>query len=299
MKFDPQQYAGRVAVADGGWSTILRLRGAPAPLAELANTECPHLVAALAREFLAAGAEILTTNTFAANPLVLKARGIETGADRINAAGVEVARAAIGDRPVPLVGVMGPSGKILAVNEAPESDVADSFRAHARTLATAGADAICLETFSELAELLLAIRSAREAVELPLIACMSFDSGPQRTRTVMGTEAADAAAALREAGADVVGTNCGGGVAHALAPVVALRANMPGPLWVKPSIGLPDLVEGELRYPQTPEEFCEPVPNLLEAGANIIGGCCGVGPEHIKRLAAIVASRRRRGESQK
>lgn len=294
MKFDAQSYAGKLAVSDGGWSTLLRQRGAPAPLAELANVECPHLVAGLAREFLAAGAEILTTNTFAANPLMLKARGIETEAERIIRAGVEVARAEIASREVPLVGVMGPSGKILAVNEAPEAEVAESFRLHSRALADAGADAICLETFSEMAEALLAVRTVRGTVDLPIIACMSFDSGPQRTRTVMGSEAAEAASALAEAGADVVGMNCGGGVAHALAPVVALRANMKLPLWVKPSIGLPDLVDGELQYPQTPEDFCEPIPNLLEAGANIIGGCCGVGPEHIRRLAAIVASRRRR-----
>ena len=217
----------------------------------------------------------------------------------LNAAGVALARRAIADRDVLVIGAISPSGKILAVSEVGEDELLEAFSEQAQALAEAGVDAIVLETFSELAEILLALRAVKTATRLPVIASMSFDSGPQRTRTIMGARAEDCAAALDDAGADVVGCNCGSGINTVLPAVVALRGATALPLWVKPNSGLPELEDGRAVYRHSPEQFTAIVPTLIDAGANILGGCCGAGPEHIRRLAALVGSRRRRAARRK
>jgi methionine synthase I (cobalamin-dependent) len=288
-------YRNNVTVADGSWSTRLQARGVPtdAP-AELANLTHPHLVEALARDYIEAGARFVTTNTFAANRVVFERRGLQPDVAEVNRTGAALARKAVQDADALVAGSIGPSGKILAVHEIAEGELAKVFQEQAAALAAGGADVIVLETFSELAEILLALDVVQTTTGLPVIASMSFDSGPQRTRTMMGAKAEDCATALEEAGADAVGCNCGAGIATILPAVVALRANTSLPLWVKPNAGLPELEGGRAVYKQTPDEFGHHVPELLEAGANIIGGCCGTGPEHIKRLAALVHSHKRR-----
>jgi len=290
-----QSYRRDVVVADGGWSTQLQARGLPGDrLAELANRTHPHLVEALARDYIAAGAGFITTNTFSANRFVFERRRITDDLAAINRAGAALAKTATQDAGALVAGSIGPSGKILAVREVSENDLRAAFAAQAEALADGGADVIVLETFSELAEILVALEAAKNAARLPVIASMLFDSGPQRTRTMMGARAEDCATALDEAGAAAVGCNCGSGIATILPAVVALRSNTKLPLWVKPNAGLPELENGKAVYKQTPDEFGQHVPPLLEAGVNIIGGCCGTGPEHIRRLAALVRSHKRK-----
>lgn len=280
-------------MADGGWSTRLQMRGVPADvMAETANVTYPETVVSLAHEYLEAGAVILTTNTFAANQWNLQRRGVSATVAQINRRGAELARQAVGSRAALVAGSMGPSGKILAVRETTPEQLAPLFAEQAAALAAGGADVILLETFSETAEVLVALKAVKEATGLPVIASMSFDSGPQRTRTMMGARAEDCAAALEDAGADVVGCNCGGGIETMLPAVVALRGATSLPLWVKPNAGLPELEGGQTVWRQTPEEFAGHWPPLLEAGANVVGGCCGTGPEHIRRLAALAGRRK-------
>jgi methionine synthase I (cobalamin-dependent) len=297
VKPDLKALRDGVTVADGGWSTQLWQRGVPTgTLAELANLTHPEVVVGLGQEYVAAGARFLTTNTFSANRIALARRGLTQSVRELNRAGAELARRAAGAAQVHVAGSIGPSGKILAVREASESELFDVFAEQAAALAEGGADLILLETFSELAEVLVALRAARAACELPVIASMSYDSGPQRTRTMMGTKAEEAAAALEAAGADIIGCNCGAGIAYVLPVVVALRAATNRPLWVKPNAGMPELEDGKPVYRQTPQEFASFVPKLVEAGANIIGGCCGTGPEHIRKVALVLAvGRRSRG----
>jgi methionine synthase I (cobalamin-dependent) len=292
-KLEP--YFRDTVVADGGWSTQLQARGVPddAP-AELANLTHPHLVEALARDYVAAGARFITTNTFGANRFMFERRGLQHDPAAVNRAGAALARQAIAGQDALVAGSIGPSGKILAVHEAKEEELVAAFAVQARALADGGADVIVLETFSELAEILLALDAAQKATGLPVIASMSFEAGPQRTRTMMGAPAEDCASALADAGADAVGCNCGAGIATVLPAVVALRANMALPLWAKPNAGLPELEGGKAVYKQTPDEFGQHVPALLDAGVNIIGGCCGTGPEHIRRVAALVKSHKRK-----
>jgi methionine synthase I (cobalamin-dependent) len=292
-------YRDDITVADGGWSTQLQARGVPtdAP-AELANLTHPELVEALARDYVAAGARFITTNTFSANPFVFQRRGLDHDLNKVNRAGAALAKKVTAHSGALVAGSIGPSGKILAVQEAHESELTAAFAAQAAALAEGGADLIVLETFSELAEVLLALEAVQKATPLPVIASMSFDSGPQRTRTMMGAKAEDCASALEESGADAVGCNCGGGIATFLPIVVALRGNTSLPLWVKPNAGLPELVDNQVVYRQTPEEFGHYIPDLLQAGANIIGGCCGSSPDHIKRISALVESHKRKTKTE-
>jgi 5-methyltetrahydrofolate--homocysteine methyltransferase len=266
--------------------------------AELANLTHPHLVEALARDYVAAGARFITTNTFSANRFVFARRAPEQNLNEINRMGAALARKVAAKAGALAAGSIGPSGKILAVGEVKEAELAAVFTSQATALAEGGADVIVLETFSELAEILLALKTVQQTTGLPVIASMSFDSGPQRTRTMMGARAEDCAAALEEAGADAVGCNCGSGITTFLPIVVALRANTSLPLWVKPNAGLPELVDGQVVYRQTPDEFGHFIPELLEAGANIVGGCCGSSPDHIARISALVESHKRKSNTE-
>lgn len=292
MKLEPQTLAGGVTVADGGWSTQLVIRGFPADgMAESANLTHPELVQRLAREYVEAGARFITTNTFSANQFALERHDLLAKLAEINEQGAALAKSAVGDQAV-VAGSLGPSGKILAVKEISEDALAAAVATQAKALAAGGADAIVLETYSEPAEILLCLRTVKEVTDLPVICTMSFDAGPQRTRTMMGARAEECAAALDDAGADVIGCNCGTGIEHVLPAAVALRGGTSKPLWIKPNAGMPELEDGKPVWKQTPETYASFVPQLIDAGANVIGGCCGSGPEHIAKVAQVVAKRR-------
>ena len=284
-------------VADGSWSAALQARGVSERVpAETANVEQPEAVAGLAREYLNAGARILCTNTFLTTETLLNRRNCAHDPLALLQRGAQIARRAAGSEAL-VAGVLGPSGRILAVQEAGAEELAEEFAGRARRLAEEGVDLILLETFSELEEALVALRAIRGVTDLPVVVSFSFDSGPQRTRTTMGITVEACAAAVGADGAAAFGCNCGGGIATALPAIVAMRAATHLPLWVKPSAGLPELEAGRAVYRTTADEFIGYVPALLDAGADIIGGCCGVGPEHIKRLAGLVESRVRGGRA--
>jgi methionine synthase I (cobalamin-dependent) len=294
VEFDGEALKATVWVADGGWSTQLQMRGLPPDImAETANVTHAELVIDLARAYLDAGAQFITTNTFGANRLNVERRRIPHDLAEINRRGAELACEAVGKRKALVVGSIGPSGRILAIREATPEQLTPLFAEQAQALQAGGADVLVLETFSELAEILLALRAVKDATGLPVIASLSFDSGPQRTRTMMGAQAGECATALEDAGADVVGCNCGSGISYVLPVVVTFRAATTLPLWVKPNAGMPELEDGRAVWKQTPEEFASFVPQILEAGADIVGGCCGSGPEHIQRVAGVVARRRK------
>jgi methionine synthase I (cobalamin-dependent) len=292
---DPADLANDVVIADGAWSTQLHERGFARMLpAESANVTRPDLVGTLAREYVRAGARIVTTNTFAANRFAAERRGIKEDLREINGHGAQLAREACSDSGATVGGAIGPSGLIVAVQEVDEAELLEAFSQQASALAEGGAQWIVLETFSELAELVIAIKAVKQAAPCPVVASMSFDAGPQRTRTVMGAAASEVAGQLEDAGADVIGSNCGAGIAYALPAVVALKANSSLPIWVRPSAGLPDLEDGVAVFRNKPEEIDEFIGHLLDAGANVIGGCCGMGPAHIKRIAALTGAWKKR-----
>lgn len=243
------------------------------------NLTHPERVADVARAYVEAGSQIILTNTFGANRIRLAENGLGAEVASINRRGVEISRAA-GDGRARVFASIGPTGKLLMSEEISPAEMAAAFEEQARALAEAGADALVIETMSDLAEAQSAIAGAR-ATGLPVVACMVYDSGKNKDRTMMGATPEQAAQALTEAGADVIGANCGQGILGFAAICRRLRTATDRPLWIKPNAGLPEMIDGQARYSATPEDFAAQIPELIRAGAAFVGGCCGTRPDFI------------------
>ncbi len=253
----------------------------------------PEALAEIAVLYVDAGANLITTNTFGASPLRLRMHGLEADTDRLNARAVEIVREAVGRRAYVSASV-GPTGHLLLpLGDASADSMYDGFVRQIRALASAGADAICIETMTDIEEATLAVRAAKAtAPELPVLASMSFDITRRGAFTVMGVSPAAAAARLGDVGADVVGANCGTGPAamREVAGEFAAASTRPGIF--QPNAGLPEQTSDGLVYPQTPETFAREAAELARAGVGgIVGGCCGTTPEHIKALARLLRDR--------
>jgi 5-methyltetrahydrofolate--homocysteine methyltransferase len=283
----PQLISGGTVVTDGAWGSLFLERGLdPGELGDVWNLSHPDRVEAVARAYVEAGSRIILTNTFRANRLVLARHDLAAKLTEINKAGVEISlRAAAGRARV--FGSIGSTGRLLVTGETTPEELSSVFSEQVQVLASAGADAIVIETMGDLAETLLAVRAARET-GLPVVACMVFDTGKNKDRTLMGVTPEQAAAELTAAGADVIGTNCGQGIASYVPICRRLRASTGRPIWIKPNAGLPELVDGRTVYRTTPEEFAAHVPALVEAGASFIGGCCGTTPAFIRAVISKI-----------
>ncbi|MBP7585888.1 MAG: homocysteine S-methyltransferase family protein, partial [Spirochaetes bacterium] len=205
--------SGRVLVADGAMGTMLMARGlAPGEVPESVNISRPEVLAEIARLYLKAGADIIQTNTFGGSPLKLAKAGLESSMADINRAAVEAVRGAVGDRAFVSASV-GPSGLILKpYGDTEPQAVYDSYRSQVEALA-AGADIICVETMTDIAEAVLAVKAAKDAAPgIPVMATMTYDATPRGFFTIMGVTVARAAKDLAAAGADVIGSNCGNGI---------------------------------------------------------------------------------------
>jgi len=270
-------------VTDGAWGTQLQARGLGlGEFPDLWNISHADQVAEVARAYVEAGSQIILTNTFGANRVRLGEQGAANSVADINARGVEISRRAAGNR-ARVFASIGPGGKLLMTGEVTADELRAGFAEQAQAQAKAGADALVVETMSDLEEAKLALSAARET-GLPVVVCMVFDSGKEKDRTMMGNTPEQVAQALAEAGADVVGANCGQGIAGFIPICRRLRAVTDRPLWMKPNAGLPTMVEGRAVYSTAPEEFAGQVPELLRAGASFVGGCCGTRPEFIAAI---------------
>ncbi len=276
-----------VVLTDGAWGTELQRCGlGTGECPDAWNLSHPERVADVARQYAEAGSRVILTNTFRANPISLAAYGLAERAAEINRAGVELSRKAAGCALV--FGSAGPSGKLLPAGEITEEELLNAFRVQCCALAGAGADALLLETFSDLEEALVALRAA-QATGLPAIVSFAFDTGKNKDRTMTGVTPERAAAAMTEAGADGVGANCGVGIEQLVELCRRMRTATRLPLWMKPNAGLPEVVYGAVEYRVTPQEFAAFVPLLRDASAGFIGGCCGTTPEFIRAAAAALS----------
>ena len=274
-------------VTDGAWGTQLLARGLPpGECPDAWNLSRPEQVEEVARAYVEAGSQVILTNTFRANRLTLAGHGLAEKAEKINRAGVEISRRAAAGR-ARVFASMGPTGKLLMTGETTEEELHAAFAEQARALAEGGAEAILVETMSDLTEAKAALGAARET-GLPVVVSMVFDSGRNKDRTMMGATPEQVARELTEAGADGVGANCGSGIASYVPVCARLRSATHLPVWIKPNAGLPELVEGRTLWRTTPEEFAGHVPALIEAGAAFIGGCCGTTPEFVRALVRWV-----------
>ena len=276
---------GPAVLGDGAWGTILFERGLPTGDApERVCLERPELLEEIAGLYLEAGAEVVTTNTFGANPERLGLHALGGELERICRAAVGAVRRAVGERAW-VSGSIGPTGRLLApLGDLDAAAARAGFERQAAALAAAGADLLCVETMTDLAEAELAVRAARAAAPgLPVVATMSFEATRRGFFTVMGASPKDAAVRLEAAGASVVGANCGDG--ETMAGIAReLRAHCGLPVAVRPNAGLPTIASGALVYPETPEAMAARVPALLEAGVALVGGCCGTTPHHVHAL---------------
>lgn len=271
-------------ILDGAWGTQLQERGLqPGACPELWNLDRPEDVGAVAASYVAAGSQIILTNTFGGNRIRLAEFGAENQAGQINRTGVQLSKQAAGQQALVFASV-GPSGKLLCAGEVEEEDLLQAFSDQVKTLADAGADGLVIETMGEIEEAVLATRAAA-ATGLPAIPCMVFDCGADHDRTMMGTTPEAAAELLLEAGAALLGSNCGNGIEGYVGICERLHQASGRPVWMKPNAGLPHLDNGRILYHTQPEDFAGAAPGLVAAGAGLIGGCCGTAPAHIHALA--------------
>ncbi len=270
-------------VTDGAWATQLYQLGLQVgQCPERWNLEHPDRVQQVARSYVEAGSLIILTNTFGGNRLSLARHGLADQIRALNQAGVEISLRAAGQQALVFASV-GPSGKMLLTGDTTVEELHAVFQEQCELLAEAGADGLVIETMSDLEEAAIAVRAAK-TTGLPVVACMVFASGRDKDRTLMGNTPEQVAQALIQAGADVVGANCGQGIEGFVPICRRLRSATDLPIWIKPNAGLPELVDGRPQYRQTPEQFASYIPALVEAGAAFLGGCCGTSPEFIRAI---------------
>lgn len=272
-------------VTDGAWGTQMLARGLPTgELPDLWNLAHPERVEAVGRSYVDAGSRVILTNTFQSNRHALRDRADDVIA--INRAGAEISRRAAGDG-AKVFGSIGPTNTMLVAGDVDEAQLRDAFAEQAAALAAGGADGIVIETMSDLGEAVLAVGAVRSA-GLPVVACMTFDSGKNNDRTMTGVTAAQAAERLAEAGADVIGANCGMGVDVAAPICAALAAATDLPIWVKANAGMPELVGRDVVYAMGADEFAGHAKALVDVGADFVGGCCGTTPEFVAAIARVL-----------
>lgn len=279
--------ADRVVLADGAWGTSLRQRGlAQDAPPEAANLDQPGIVSRLACDFAACGVALLGANTFGANPIRLAPYGLRRHADAINRAGCEISARAAMNAGALLLPAIGPSGVDLAAQPERLEEVEHCFAEQAAALAAAGARCVAIETMYSIAEARAAIRAAI-ASRLETACLFTFEraaDGALATRC--GATPARAVEAALAAGAMAAGVNCCDGPETVLEAIRLLRAAHPGMhLIARPSAGLPRQREGRWEWPESPRRMGEWACRLREAGASVVGGCCGCAPQHIAAMA--------------
>jgi methionine synthase I (cobalamin-dependent) len=280
-------------ITDGAWGTQLQMQGlVVGECSDGWNLTQPARVEAVARAYVEAGSRVILTNTFGANRLRLAAHRLGDQVARINRVGVQISRRAAGSW-ARVFASIGPTGRMVRLGETNEAELREVFAEQAEALAAEGVDALLLETFSDLREILPALAAAK-ATGLPVVASLVFDSGPSRDRTTMGTTPEQAVRALIEAGADVLGANCGRGIDGFISICRRMRTATDLPLWIKANAGLPEMVGGRAVYRTSPEQFAARVPDLIAAGATFVGGCCGSTPAFIAAVVRRLAPGGRR-----
>jgi homocysteine S-methyltransferase len=283
--------SGKPLLSDGAMGTMLHKRGitSSACFDEL-NLSQPDVVSSIHLEYLQAGANILQTNTFGANRFKLARHSLQDKLQAINRAGVALAKQAAqqADRPVFIAGDVGPLGVRLApFGRVQLEDARQAFREQIAVLAEAGVDLILIETMTDLYEVIEAVKAAREAAPtLPVLASMTFT---RDNRTLLGDSPAKVARGIHQAGADVIGINCSGGPNQLLNLLRQMKQAQPDAFYsVMPNAGWPEQVEGRIMYPAEPAYFGEYATSFWQAGANVLGGCCGTTPEHIAAICESI-----------
>jgi 5-methyltetrahydrofolate--homocysteine methyltransferase len=281
--------SGKVLVSDGAWGTFLQKKG-------LKPGECPELwcverraeVLDVARSYIDAGADMIESNSFGGSRFKLEHFGLADRASQVNEAAAQISREAAGPSKW-VIASIGPTGKMLVTGEVTEDDLYAAFKEQAVALAKGGADALCIETMSATDEAAIAIRAARENTGCEVICTFTFQKGAKgQYRTMMGVSPTKAAQEAVQAGAHIIGPNCGNGMEQMIEIVKEMRAAAATPILVHANAGLPKNVNGVDVFPESPDEMAARVKAIVGAGANIVGGCCGTTPAHIRAVRTAV-----------
>ncbi|HMI30522.1 MAG TPA: bifunctional homocysteine S-methyltransferase/methylenetetrahydrofolate reductase, partial [Candidatus Limnocylindrales bacterium] len=279
-----------VVLADGAMGTVLYERGIPFDRSfDLLNIQEPALVQSIHRDYIRAGAELIETNTFGANRLRLAAHGEAQDVRRVNRMGAQLARNAreeVGEA-VFVAGAIGPLGKPVApLGTITREEALEAYVEQAEGLVEGGVDLIIIETQTDLEEMKLAIQAVRRVTDLPLVAQMTFT---EDARTLYGAYPEDVVRGTQGLGVNVIGVNCSVGPQKLLEIVQRLRRRTELPISVMPNAGLPRFVSGRFLYIASPDYFADYAVRFKAAGANLIGGCCGTTPAHIRKMREALA----------
>jgi 5-methyltetrahydrofolate--homocysteine methyltransferase len=279
---------GALMTADGATGTNLLQRGMPVGQpSDLWVLDNPDEVVRLHRDFIAAGSDIILTNTFGAKSVQLSRFNLADRVHQINLKAVDLARQAVGDQPVYIAGSIGPLGTLLKpYGTLEEKEAEAAILEQAQALIEGGVDLMVIETQYDLREAILAVQAVRSLSDLPLVCSFSYDRG---LRTMMGVNPSQMAEEIGILGVNLLGINCGHSLEENLANLKELAENTDLPVWFKPNAGLPSMNEANHPvYSVSPEEMGNQVPLWLEAGARIVGGCCGTSPTHLEQIHAAV-----------
>ena len=277
---------GKVLVSDGAWGTFLHQKGLKADeCPESWNLQRPADVLEIARSYVEAGADIVLTNSFGASPLKLEGYGLQAQTLELNRSAAELSIKAAGDRAL-VMGSMGPTGKMVMMGEVSPQEVFKGFMEQAKGLADGGVDGIVIETMTDPEEARLAIEAVKKATTLDVGCTFTFSKNQDGVyRTMMGTDVEAYLEMALSAGADIIGANCGNGTAGMIEIVRVIRAINPSiPVLVHANAGLPIYQDGKTVFPESADEMASQIDELVKAGANIVGGCCGTTPEHIRKI---------------